>query len=96
MSDVQLSEIQKQVLEKGLKFVLMPKSIDIVETITNTEKSMSSVPSNIKQAAISEVSTFILKWRKRKQDNMTKDEREALRDGPRDHHPLQLPKNFIF
>lgn len=80
MSDIQLSEIQKQVLSKGLKFVPMPRSIDVVETITNTEKSMSSAPVNIKQAAISEISTFILKWKKRKQDNMTKDERQALRN----------------
>ncbi|CAF4440278.1 unnamed protein product, partial [Rotaria sp. Silwood2] len=80
MSDVQLSDIQNRVLSKGLKFVMMPKSIDFVETITNTEKSMSTAPLIIKQAAISEVSTFMQKWKKRKQDNMTKDERQALRD----------------
>jgi hypothetical protein len=48
--------------------------------ITNTEKSFSSTPINIKQIAISEISTFMLKWKRRKNDNMTKEERQALRE----------------
>jgi hypothetical protein len=80
MSDIQLSNTQRQILEKGLKFVITPKSIDVIGTITNTEKSMSLAPSSMKQAAVSEISTFILKWNKRKQDNITKDQRQALKE----------------
>ncbi|CAF5130122.1 unnamed protein product, partial [Rotaria sp. Silwood1] len=80
MSKIQLSPQHIQVLSKVLKFVPTPTSINTVNTIVNCEKSLFSVPTIIKNAAISEISTFIQTWKKPKQYNMNKDEIKLLNE----------------
>ena len=79
-STVNLTKIQLEVLAKGLKFVPTPKSINVIDMITNTERSLFSTPKHTKQLAISEITTFVQKWKKPKQDNMSFEERKALKD----------------
>ncbi len=67
MSKIQLNEQQHiQVLWKGLKFLPTPRSINTVNNIVNCEKSLFSAPLIIKNAAISQMSTFIQKMKKNK------------------------------
>ncbi|CAF2836981.1 unnamed protein product [Rotaria sp. Silwood2] len=73
------SEQQLKVLEKGLKHVPTPKSINLVVIITNVETSRNSIPKIIKQSAISEVTEFVQKWRTPKQRNLTKNEEKMLK-----------------
>jgi hypothetical protein len=80
MSKIQLNQQQMQVLSKGLKFVPTPNSINAINNIVNCEKSLFSVPVIIKNAAISEISTFIQKWKKPKKFNMTKEEMKLLNE----------------
>ena len=80
ISKIKLNEQQLKVLSKGLKFVPTPTNINTVATITNCEKYLYSTPKLIKNAAISEISTFIQKWRKPKKLNMNKDEIKILEE----------------
>ncbi|CAF2852485.1 unnamed protein product [Rotaria sp. Silwood2] len=80
MSKVKLSEAHLKVLSKGLKFVPTQRNINTITTITNCETSLNSTPSLIKKAAISEITTFINKWRKPKKNNMTKEEIRLLNE----------------
>jgi hypothetical protein len=62
MSKIQRSDQQHiQVLSKGLRFLPTPRSINTVNNIVNCEKSLFSAQLIIKNAAISEMSTFIQK-----------------------------------
>ncbi|CAF1234320.1 unnamed protein product [Rotaria sordida] len=79
-SDVILTEDQLKVLSKGLKFALTPRSINIVDLITNTENSLNNVPNVTKQLAVSEISTFIKLWKKPKNTNIDVKERKALKE----------------
>ncbi|CAF5068029.1 unnamed protein product [Rotaria sp. Silwood1] len=74
------SEQQLKVLEKGLKYVPTPKSIDLVDIITNVETSLNSIPKIVKQTAISEITEFIQKWRTPKCRNLTKIEEKLLKE----------------
>ncbi|CAF5221536.1 unnamed protein product, partial [Rotaria magnacalcarata] len=65
---------------KGLKFVPTPRSINTITTVVNCEKSLFSTPKLIKSAAISEISTFIQKWRKPTKFNMNKEETKLLKE----------------
>ncbi|CAF3946895.1 unnamed protein product [Rotaria sp. Silwood1] len=80
MSKIQLNQQHLQVLSKGLKFIPTPKSINIVTNIVNCKKSLYSAPLIIKNAARSEISTFIQKWKKPKQCNMNKEEIKLLNE----------------
>ncbi|CAF1330184.1 unnamed protein product [Didymodactylos carnosus] len=60
-SNKTLTEQQLNVLEKGLKYVPTPKSIDLVDIITNVETSLKLTPKILKQVAISEVTEFVQK-----------------------------------
>ena len=62
-SSKMFSEQQLKVLEKALKYVPTPKSINLVDIITNVETSLNSTPKIIKQTAISEITEFVQKWR---------------------------------
>ena len=79
-SNTALSQSQLAVLSKGLKYVPTPKSINVVNVIANTEQALRSAPHLTKQLAISEISTFIRKWKKPKRDNLTREERIALKE----------------
>ena len=81
-SNALLTTAQLQVLSRGLNFVSIPKNINIVEVIANTEQALSNVPQLIKQLAISEISTFAENWKKKKntRDNLTREERNALKE----------------
>ncbi|CAF1454244.1 unnamed protein product [Rotaria sordida] len=79
-SDVILTEDQLKVLSKGLKFALTPRSINIVDLITNTENSLNNVPNVTKQLVVSEISTFIKLWKKPKNTNIDVKERKALKE----------------
>ncbi|CAF5155026.1 unnamed protein product, partial [Rotaria sp. Silwood1] len=65
-SNKTFSQQQLNVLEKGLKFIPTPKTINLVDIIANTEKSLSLSPKLIKQTAILEISTFVATWKKPK------------------------------
>ena len=80
MSKVHLSQQHLNVLSKGLKFVPTPTAINTVTTIVNCEKSLYSTPTLIKNAAISEISTFIHKWKKPRRFNLSKDEIKTLNE----------------
>ncbi|CAF3942210.1 unnamed protein product, partial [Rotaria sp. Silwood1] len=80
ISKIQLNQQHLQVLSKGLKFIPTPKSINIVTNIVNCKKSLYSAPLIIKNAARSEISTFIQKWKKPKQCNMNKEEIKLLNE----------------
>ena len=61
-------------------FIPTTKSIDITNNITNTEYSLKKAPNIIKQAAISQISKFINKWKPPKHDNTSKEERKAMKE----------------
>ncbi|CAF1116048.1 unnamed protein product [Rotaria sordida] len=77
-SSVHLPERYLNVLAKGLKFIPTPTSFYVVDMIANIEKALQSTPSNIKKSIISEMSTFMLKWKKPNNNNMTKEEHNML------------------
>ena len=85
-SDVQLTKSQLEVLSKGLKFAVKPKSLNIIDIMTNAESSICtepSIPKLTKQLAVSEISTFIKQWKKPKNknnNNIRHDEQKALRE----------------
>lgn len=80
ISNIQLNEVHRTVLSKGLKFVPTQRSIKVMDVITNVEHALSSAPQLTKQIAISEISTFIRKWKKPTNDNLKKEERAALNE----------------
>lgn len=80
MSNRTLSIEQLGTLAKGLRFIPTPKTINIIDTITNTETALTRAPKILKQTAISEVVTFIQKWKKPRKDNMTKNERKCIQE----------------
>ncbi|CAF3315909.1 unnamed protein product [Rotaria socialis] len=80
ISKIHLSQEQLKVISKGLKFVPTPRSINTITTVVNCEKSLFSTPKLIKSAAISEISTFIQKWRKPTKFNMNKEETKLLKE----------------
>jgi sporulation protein YlmC with PRC-barrel domain len=83
MSKIQLSEQQHiQLLSKGLKFVPTPRSINTVNNIFNCEKSLFSATLIIKNAPVSEMSTFLYKkWEKKQKNyNMNKEEIKLIED----------------
>ena len=80
LSGINLSKKHLQALSKGLKFVPTPSSLNIVEVITNTEKSLFSAPVIVKRAAISEISEFATKWKKPTSNNITKEEKKLLNE----------------
>ena len=77
-SSVTLSKTQMETLAKGLKFIPTPKSIDVVDIIANSERSLSATPKITKQLAVSEIATFTQQWKPPKRDNVRKEEREGL------------------
>ena len=79
-SNKKFSEQQLKVLEKGLKYVLTPESIDLVKIITNAETSLSSTTKIVKQAAISEITEFIQKYKAPKLRNLTKIKEKVLKE----------------
>ncbi|CAF1215941.1 unnamed protein product [Rotaria sordida] len=80
ISKIHLSQQQLKVISKGLKFVPTPTSINTITTVVNCEKSLFSTSKLIKSAAISEISTFIQKWRKPTKFNMNKEEVKLLKE----------------
>ena len=79
ISKAVLPNIQLNVLSKGLKYVPTPSSLNVTDIITNSEKSLYNAPTIIKQAAIAEISTFVTKWKKPSHNNLTNEERKALK-----------------
>ena len=75
-----LTDTQLKVLSKGLKFISTTESINITNIITNIEYSLKKASDIIKQAAISQISKFINKWKPSKHDNMSKEERKAMKE----------------
>ena len=69
-----------EVLSKGLKFLPTQTSLNTIEIIANTEKSLAYAPINVKRAAVAEISTFILKWKKPKTRNITKEEQKLIKE----------------
>ena len=59
-SDIVLTEDQMNVLSKGLKFAATPRSLNMIEIITNTEQSLYGAPELTKQLAISEINTLYI------------------------------------
>ncbi|CAF4298905.1 unnamed protein product, partial [Rotaria sordida] len=80
ISKIHLSQEQLKVISKGLKFVPTPTSINTITTVVNCEKSLFSTPKLTKSAAISEISTFIQKWRKPTKFNINKEEAKLLKE----------------
>jgi hypothetical protein len=80
MSKIQLSQEHLKILSKGLKFVPTPRTINTITTIVNCERSLYSTPTVIKTAAISEISTFIQKWKKPRKYNLNKEEMKMLNE----------------
>jgi hypothetical protein len=82
MSKIQRSEQQHiQVLSKGFRFLPTIRSINTVNNIVNCEKSLFSAPLIINIAAISEMSTFIQKMKKKQKNyNMNKEEIKLIED----------------
>ena len=80
LSKTKLSNKHLDVLSKGLKFVPTTTSFDFVEMIANTEVSLYSAPTNIKKAAIAEISEFAIKWKRPRKTNITKEEQKLLKD----------------
>ena len=74
------TDTQLRVLSKGFKFIPTTKSTDIANIITNTEYSLKKAPDVIKQAAIAQISKFINKWKPPKHNNMSKEERKAMKE----------------
>ena len=60
-SDKIFSEQRLKVVENGLKYVSILKSIDIIDIITNVEAFRNPMPKIVKQTAISELTEFIQK-----------------------------------
>jgi predicted GIY-YIG superfamily endonuclease len=54
--------------------------MNIVDIIANTERALFSSPKLTKHLAISEISTFIQKWKRPKNDNMNNEERKAMKE----------------
>jgi hypothetical protein len=79
-SSIYLNNEHLQVLSKGLKFVPTASSFNLVDIITNTEKSLYSIPKLIKKAAIAEISNFMTKWRKPSKSNINKYEIKLLKE----------------
>ena len=75
-----LTDTKLRVLSKGFKFMPTTESIGITNIITNTEYSLKKAPDVNKQAAISQISKFINKWKPPKHDNMSKEERKAMKE----------------
>ncbi|CAF4578159.1 unnamed protein product [Rotaria sp. Silwood2] len=80
ISKIHLSQEQLKVISKGLKFVPTPTKINTITTVVNCEKSLFSTSKLIKNAAISEISTFIQKWKKPNKSNMNKNELKLLKE----------------
>ena len=80
ISKIHLNQKQLKLLSKGLKFVPTPTTINSIATIANREKSLFSTSKLINNAAISEISTFIQKWRKPIKFNMNKEEIKLLKE----------------
>ncbi|CAF4083756.1 unnamed protein product, partial [Rotaria sordida] len=79
MSKTVLTHEQMYVLSKGLKYVPTPSSLNVIDIITNSEKSLFNVPKIFKQAAFAEISTYVSKWKKPEHNNLSKEERLALK-----------------
>ena len=79
ISKAVLMDIQLNVLSKGLKYVPTPSSLNVTDIITNSEKSLYNAPTIIKLAAIAEISTLVTKWKKPSHNNLTNEERKALK-----------------
>ena len=79
LSMKELTTQQTRVLSKGLKFVPTSTSIRVVDIIANAECSLNHTPMITKQAAIAEITTFVNRWRKPTVDNMSHDERRAMK-----------------
>jgi hypothetical protein len=90
-SNFNLPEKYLNILSKGLKFVPTQNSLNIIEMISNTEKSLSYTPSILKKAAIAEISTFILKWKKPHRNNITKEEYKLLGELKRNNDIIIVP-----
>ena len=86
-----LSDDQLQILSKGLKFATTPININIVDIIANTEKSLFSMPAGIKQMAISEISTFVTKWKKPTKQNISKQEHKILKELKQNENIIVVP-----
>ncbi|CAF3361458.1 unnamed protein product [Rotaria sp. Silwood2] len=88
ISDAQLTNDQLKVLAKGLKFIITPKALNIVDIITNIEHALHSVTPIIKQAAIAEINTFVKQWKKTNKINLNYNENKAKKQ-------LKNMKNII-
>ncbi len=72
MSKIQRSEQQYiQVLSKGFRVLPTPRSINTVNNIVKCEKTLFSAPLIIKNAVISEISTFIQKMKNKTKKTIT-------------------------
>ncbi|CAF1501420.1 unnamed protein product [Rotaria sordida] len=91
LSDHNLTQDQISLLSKGLKFIPTPKQMNVINFITNTESALSYTPTTIKQAAISEITTFIQRWKKPKIDNLTKQERIAMNEIKNNKEIIVIP-----
>ena len=79
-SKFKLTNEQLQILSKGLKFVPTSTSLNTTEIITNTEKSLFSASRILKDTAIAEISHFMTKWKMPQKRNISKNERELLKE----------------
>ncbi|CAF2990126.1 unnamed protein product [Rotaria sp. Silwood2] len=91
ISDKILKNEHLKILSKGLKFVPTPTNLNIIDIITNAEKSLYSASLTNKQLAISEISTFVTKWRKPTRPNLTKQELTLLKELKNDEQIIIIP-----
>ena len=91
ISDVALKNGHFRVLSKGPKFVPTPTNLNIINIVTNTEKSLHSTSLTNKQLATSDISTFVTKWKKPTRLNLTKQEFALLRDRKNNEQIIIIP-----
>ena len=79
-SSTKLPAKHLSMLSKGLKFIPTLSPFNTTDIIANTEKNLQKTPSNVKKSIISEISTFMLKWKRPKHYNITKEEHNILKE----------------
>ena len=80
-----------KVLSKGFKFTPTPTSLNIIDSITNTETALYSAPALTKQLAISEVTTFVSNWKKPSRTNLSKKDFALLKEIKRNEQIIVVP-----
>ena len=90
ISDRELTLQQTKVLAKGLNFAVSPDKVQVDEFVVATEKACWLLPENVAEELRYEVSG-ILKNAKPPPSNLTKGERQALRELSKDEQTMIFP-----